>query len=59
MSLQKLGNEQFTHYDCEIVHSMHIHSRPAEVTVEVADPCETRKKRSSSECAVLVLSHSV
>jgi len=26
MSLQKLGNEQLTHYDCEIVHSMHIHS---------------------------------
>ena len=26
MSLQKLGNEQLTRYDCEIVHSMHIHS---------------------------------
>ena len=23
MSLQKLGNEQLTHYDCEIVHSVH------------------------------------
>jgi len=41
MSLQKLGNEQFTHHDCEIVQSMHIHSllfgasRPAEITGEV------------------------
>ena len=26
MSLQKLDSEQFTHYDCETVHSMHIHS---------------------------------
>jgi len=26
MNLQKLGNEQLTHYDCEIVQSTHIHS---------------------------------
>jgi len=26
MSLQKLGNEQLTHYDCEIVQCVHIHS---------------------------------
>jgi len=50
MSLQKLGNEQLTPYDCEIVHIMHIHSKlfgasgPSEITGEVADPCKTRKK---------------
>jgi len=50
MSLQKLGNEQLTHCDCEILHSMHIHSwsfgasGPAEITGEVADPCKTRNK---------------
>jgi len=33
--------------------------RPAEITGEVADPCKTRKKRLSSECAVLVLSYPV
>jgi len=50
MSLQKLGNEQLTYYDCEIVQSMHIHSKlfgtsgPADITGEVADPCKTRKK---------------
>jgi len=57
MSLQKLN--------CEIVHSMHIHSYLfgaiglAEITGEVDDPCKTRKKRLSSECAVPVLSRPV
>jgi len=26
VSLQKLGSDQLTHYDCEIVQSMHFHS---------------------------------
>jgi len=32
---------------------------PAEITGEVADPCITRKKRLSCECAVSVLCHPV
>jgi len=44
---------------------MHIYSQLfdarglAEITGEVADPCETRKKRLSSECAVSLLSYPI